>query len=260
MTLIQAIISGVVQGITEFLPVSSSGHLVLLHRYFNLVDSGAFFDICLHVGTLAAVIVYFRKDIFLIIRERKYLWLSCITVGTVPAVGAALLFEKNVESFFSDPRKVVFMFFITALALFAGQLAINRNYRRATEGKDMNLYSSLFVGLAQALALLPGVSRSGMTISAGLIHGMKKETAFRFSFLLSIPVIAGAMIYKMFENAATNETLIENSFIYASGMITAFLVGLASLPLLLKTVKEGKLYIFGLYCLVLGAGGVFFVK
>jgi len=257
MTLMEAIISGVVQGVTEFLPISSSGHLVLLHRYFNLTEPGLFFDICLHAGTLAAILVYFRKDILSIFRERKTVWIYGIVIGTVPAVAAALLFEDKITSFFGDPGKVAYMFIATAFVLFIGQFFLRAGGQRA---KPLALPDAFLVGVAQAFALLPGISRSGTTISAGLLRGLKAETAFRFSFLLSIPAVAGAVLYKGLKRALDGAPFSDDPVNYVAGTVVAFLVGLASLPLLLKVMRGRRLYLFGLYCLVLGVSGIFFWK
>jgi len=255
MTLVEAIISGAVQGITEFLPVSSSGHLVLLHRYFDLSEPGIFFDICLHVGTLAAVLLYFSREILSIIRERKTFWVLCIAVGTIPAVVAAFFFEGMISSFFMDPKKVAFMLIVTGLVLFAGQFGL---WAERSEKRDLTVLDSLLIGIAQAFALLPGISRSGATISTGLVRGMKAETAFSFSFLLAIPAIIGAVLYKGMKKIAEGAALVDDPVNYIAGMITAFVVGLMCLPLLLKVVRTKRLYIFGIYCLVLGIGAIFF--
>jgi undecaprenyl-diphosphatase len=254
MSVFEAIISGIVQGVTEFLPISSSGHLVLLHNFFGLSEPGIFFDICLHLGTLGAVILYFRKELVLIFRERNLFMISCLVIGTIPAVIAAFLFKEHIEVFFVKPRMVALMFIGTALVLFGGQYCLqNQNKKR-----KVTRYSSFLIGLAQAAALLPGVSRSGTTISAGLALGVEPERAFRFSFLLAIPVIAGAACYEVFKiNSA--EILTSDILGYAVGTITAFLVGLMALPLLLKIIRRRLLYVFGVYCLLLGMTLIFWM-
>ncbi len=255
MTLVEAIISGTVQGITEFLPISSSGHLVLLHRYLNISESGIFFDICLHVGTLAAVLLYFSKEILAIIRERNTFRVLCIAVATIPAIVAAFFFEGMISSFFMDPKKVALMLIVTGFVLFAGQFGLRAG---RSEKKDLTVLDSLLIGIAQAFSLLPGLSRSGATISTGLVRGMKAETAFTFSFLLAIPAIIGAVLYNGMKKISRDAVLVDDPVNYIAGMVTAFVVGLICLPLLLKVVKRKRLYIFGIYCLVLGIGGIFF--
>ncbi|MGB2600883.1 MAG: undecaprenyl-diphosphate phosphatase [Candidatus Omnitrophota bacterium] len=256
MTLIEALIAGVVQGLTEFLPVSSSGHLVLVHKFFGFTEPSIFFDICLHAATLMAVILYFGRDIVSLIREKNFKWFFYIAIATVPAVLAALLFEDRISTFFTSPVKVAFMLVITGTVLLIGQVAL---WKRDGSGKKLSFFTALAVGIAQAFALLPGISRSGMTISTGLAGGMKAEEAFKFSFLLSIPVILGAALYKAL-TVDLGAVMAGNTVNYLAGMMTAFVVGLLSLHVLWKIVKGKMLYIFAAYCLLLGAIGIFFWK
>ncbi len=256
MTTTEALISGIVQGVTEFLPVSSSGHLVLLHRFFGLSEPGIFFDICLHVATLMAVILYFGKDIRNLVKQRNTRWLFCVALGTVPAVAAALLFGEYVSSFFMSPVKVSLMLIVTALVLFLSPLSL---LRKARPGKGPTFRTSLLVGIAQAFALFPGISRSGVTISTGLLGGIKAEEAFRFSFLLSIPIIIGATLHKAL-TLDMAEAVSGNLANYIAGMSTAFTVGFFSLRFLWKAVKSERLFIFGAYCLLIGIAGLLFWK
>ena len=256
MTIIEAIIAGVVQGVTEFLPVSSSGHLVLVHSFFGIKEPDMFFDICLHGATLLAIILYFSRDILELIRGRNVKMLVCIAIGTVPAVGAALLFEDKITSLFGDPARVSVMLLVTALVLLAGQLSL---WFKSRTDKEPGFGSSIATGLAQACALLPGISRSGTTICAGLLLGIKPREAFRFSFLLAIPAIAGAFAYKAVSfDAATSVS--EGLLNYSAGMAAAFVTGLVSLRILWK-VMEGKVLIFfSAYCFILGLGGILYWK
>lgn len=256
MTIAEALISGLVQGVTEFLPISSSGHLVFVHKFFGFTEPSVFFDICLHVATLAAVVLYFWRDIFLLVREKNVKWLLYIIIGSVPAVLAGLFLEEKILIFFTSPRRVAYMLLVTSLVLFTGHFAQRmRDYL----GKGPDFLRSFLVGLAQAFALLPGISRSGMTISSGIASGMKWEEAFRFSFLLSVPVIAGAALYKAL--TLDKGALGSISFVnYASGMLVAFIAGLVSLVLLRKVLRVKGLFIFGAYCLILGTVGIFLWK
>jgi len=258
MSIIQAVIAGTVQGVTEFLPVSSSGHLVLLDRFFNIAEPDIFFDICLHLGTLLAVIAYFRKEILSMLRGENVVWILYLAVGTVPAVIAAIFFEDRIEAFFGDPQKVAYMLIVTALILFAGQLSLRKGIFAAR--KSFTWGNTIFVGIAQALALLPGISRSGATISAGLVSGMKREMAFTYSFLLSIPAVAGAALYKGVKNIEGAEKLMNQPAVYYVGTGAAFAVGLMCLPLLSKMIKGDKLYLFGVYCLIVGSVGFFLCR
>jgi len=188
--------------VTEFLPISSSGHLVLAHKFFNITEPVIFFDICLHVATLGAVLLYFRKDIVSLVREKNLKWLFFLAIATVPAVLAALLFEDQISGFFDSAKKVAYMLIVTGVVLFLGQLSLKKAEEKGT---GPTFFKSIFVGISQAFALLPGISRSGITISSGLFGGMKKEEAFRFSFLLSVPAILGALGYKIFTGEAATE-------------------------------------------------------
>ena len=256
MTIIESLISGMVQGLTEFLPVSSSGHLVLVHSFFGFKEPGIFFDICLHAATLGAVLVYFGKDIISLIRERKVAWILYLGIGTVPAVIAALFFEKEISAFFTSPVQVAFMLIVTGLVLFAGHAFL---IRESGEKKGPTFLSSILVGVAQAFALIPGISRSGMTISSALAVKMKPEEAFRFSFLLSVPAIMGAVLYKVITVDA-GAALSGNILNYALGMLAAFLTGLIGLRFLWKVIRAQKLYVFGFYCITVGLAGIFFLR
>jgi len=253
----QAVLSGVVQGLTEFLPVSSSGHLVLLHKFFGFRESEMFFDVCLHAATLAAVLLYFRKDISRIIREKNIKLAAYMMLATVPAVIAALVFEDKIELFFADYRKSACMLIVTGLVLFAGQFFLRKN---ENEKKPVSFGTSLFVGFAQIFALFPGISRSGVTISAGLAGGVDRKEAFRFSFLISIPIVAGAVIYKVLKPGALDIVTSEMWIGYAVGMLAAFFTGLLGLHLVWKFLKSGKLFVFGVYCVLLGSAVLLFSK
>lgn len=253
MTISEAVISGIVQGATEFFPVSSSAHLVFLHNYFEFSKAHLFFDISLHVATLCALLLYFRADIAGIIKG-KQAWILYIAFGSIPAVFAGLFFKNYIEVFFASPQKTAFMLVITGIVLFLGQFWFKKSFSRQ---KDMNLRAAFMVGMAQMIALLPGISRSGVTLSAGLYSGIKTEQVFRFSFLLSVPVILGGALYEIFTSGS--EIMNEFNFVnYASGMTAAFISGLIGLHLLWKIIKSKKLFIFGIYCITIGIGGVFF--
>ncbi len=256
MTLTEAIVSGLVQGVTEFLPISSSGHLVFIHRLFGFSEPAVFFDICLHVATLAAVVIYFTGDIAELARERNWKWLSYVIIATVPAVLAALVFEDRISSFFESPVKVAMMLVVTGIVLFVGQFSLSK---RKAGGASPTFFSSLIVGIAQAFALLPGISRSGTTISAGLAGGMNKEDAFRFSFLISIPAIIGAVLYKGM-TIDIGAVIKGNVLNYAAGMAVAFAAGLLCLHILWSFIRRNRLYVFGGYCILLGSAYMIFLR
>lgn len=254
MTLTESLISGIVQGLTEFLPVSSSGHLVLLHRFFGLSEPMMFFDVCLHAGTLAAVLFYFRKDLLGIVTRRDYRTIALLGAGTVPVVAAGLLFEDRIEALFASPGIVSMMLYGTAFLLLAGEYL----YKRVRRMNGLTAVSALGVGAAQAMALVPGISRSGATISAGLAFGLERDKAFSFSFLLSVPAVSAALVYKLLKagTAAADPSVGLN---YAAGAFTAFVVGMASLAVLRRVVASGKLYIFAVYCILAGTVGILYL-
>lgn len=250
---------GVLQGLTEFLPVSSSGHLVLMQAFMGIGGSVIFFDVLLHVGTLAAVLLVYRKEITDIIRESMtavagrhkplselpHAWfMLMILLGSVPAGVIGILFEDVFEKLFSSPLSVGFFLLVTGALLF--------RTRRLQEGvKTVGMITpsaALLIGLAQAMAITPGISRSGATIAVALFLGLERETAAKFSFLLSVPAIAGAMLLKSFSVQEIPVALAN----YTAGFISALIVGLVSLVWLIKLVKRGKLDYFAYYCWSVG--------
>lgn len=238
----RVIILAVVQGLTEFLPVSSSGHLVVLQKIFGFSQAPVLFDILLHVGTLGAIIFYFRKGLAQIL-STKILWL--ILLGTVPAALVGVLFEKQIELAFDSLKAVGLAFLFTAGLLFSTKWVKkpNRHFNQ------LKWLDALFVGIFQAVAILPGISRSGSTIVSGLWRGVERETAFVFSFYLAIPAILGALVLK------SSEILIYSSVELVwglAGMIIAGVVGFFSLGILVRVLKSARFFWFGIYCLVLG--------
>jgi undecaprenyl-diphosphatase len=251
MTYPQAIILAVVQGITEFLPISSSGHLVILQKYFNFIRPPVLFDVLVHVGTLGAVIYYFRKQLITICRGlfgKKRLEIDIIfkvLIGSIPAAIIGFLLQNYIEQIFDSLRLVGLSLLITAGLLFSTKF-IKKNQK---DFKYLNWKDSLLIGVFQAMAILPGISRSGSTIVAGLWRNFKRETAFQFSFYLAIPAILGALIMQ-------TPDLIHFPCSYISqgilGMLIAGIVGYFSLGILEKALKTARLYLFGIYCLIVG--------
>jgi len=234
MTILESLIAGLVQGITEFLPVSSSGHLVLVHSFFGMEEPEVFFDICLHFATLGAVLVFFRKDIAALFTRAGSRLVPYLLIATIPAGIGGFFLRDFVTGFFMSPKAVSFMLIVTALVLVAGQVAL---VRMPDTKKGPGFFSSVTVGVFQVFALIPGISRSGITVSAGLVSGVSAENSFRFSFLMSIPVIAGAMLYEIVSGGGgkldTGDLLV-----YSAGMVTAFISGLLGLGFLLTTLRS----------------------
>jgi undecaprenyl-diphosphatase len=246
MTPLEALFLATIQGLTEFLPISSSGHLVLFQKILGMVRPPIFFDILLHLGTLGSIVIFFRKeigDLFLHWRKQLNTWLL-IFIGSIPAALAGFLFNSKVESAFNSLLLVGM-----AWIFFGGWLLLTLKVKIENKPRQITWKDSLFVGVFQALALLPGISRSGSTISAGLMRRLPRESAFRFSFLLAIPAILGATILEMKE-VNLKEAFSPVAFL---SMLTAGVTGYLALVLLQKTLKSGKFYLFGFYCLAIGA-------
>lgn len=248
MTILQAIISGMVQGLTEFLPMSSSGHLVILHRLLGYGEPKLIFDIFLHVGTLLAVIIFFTEDIVKLFtsKHRRGAFVILAFLGSMPTAVIGYKFSAGFERMFGELHIVGWMLIVTALCLFLGSASTRLNW--GEQGR-LNWWRAILIGITQGLAIAPGISRSGITISAGLISGMRRQTAFRFSFLLSIPAIIGALVFKLIHGNSTNGV---GAVCVLIGMITACAVGLFSLRMLRNVIIKGKLYFFGIYCAILG--------
>jgi undecaprenyl-diphosphatase len=250
--MLDAIIWGLIQGLTEFLPVSSSGHLVLIPALLDRPGPDLATNAMLHLGTLGAVLVYYRADIAGMAKfdrpARKLITL--ILIGTIPAVVLGLLFENKIEEFVSEPTKVAFMLIVTGAVLLATtQLRLGD---RRTE--DIGPLDGLLTGLAQSLALIPGISRSGMTISAGLARGMQRTEAARFAFLLGIPVIAGAGLLGVVDVLRSGESIPSTVWV---GVVVAGLSGYAAIAILLRLLTRVGLAPFGLYCVTFGAIAIY---
>jgi len=233
MDYLQAIILGVVQGITEWLPISSSGHLVVFQKIFG-INPPVFFDILLHVGSLLAVLIYFRKDILAITRKN----LAYIIVATGVTGAIALIIKEPIKALFSNTSLVGVAFIATGLLLLATKFFKGR--------EDLQIKHPILLGIAQAAAILPGISRSGATISAGIISGADKEKIAKFSFLMSIPAIIGATIIE-WEIGAVDllPTIL--------GISAAFVSGYLSIDLLMKLIRKNGFWKFSIYLFLIGA-------
>lgn len=247
MSILQAIILGVIQGLTEFIPVSSSGHLLITHKIMGTNESTLGFDVALHVGTLVALLVYFRKDIWLffinIFSKNKTGSLArLIAIATIPAVLAGLLFGDYIDNNLRSPLVVS-----VTLAL-VGVLMIAADSVGRKADKEVSMKQGLLVGLAQAAALIPGVSRSGATITTGLFLGLDKKQATRFSFLLAIPIVAGSALGLFLKGESFGS---ESSVALVLGMITAFVSGLFAIRFMLDKISKLGLKPFAYYRIIL---------
>jgi undecaprenyl-diphosphatase len=249
MSYLDAILLGIIQGLTEFLPVSSSGHLVLAEHFLNAKMPGVAFELAVHFGTLLSVLIYFRKRIISLIRslfvstmqeERKMV--LYLFMGTLPAAIAGVLFKDYFEAAFSSPFMISIFLMITGLILLLTAMI-------KTADRNINIFRSIIIGLGQAIAILPGISRSGSTISTGLFLGVKPSEAAEFSFLLSIPAIIGAIVFKINDLGAIGR---EYLGVFGIGVAFSFVFGLLAVYLLLNLIRKGKFKYFGIYCLLIG--------
>lgn len=242
----QAIILSVVQGITEFLPISSSGHLAVLQIFWQIPDPSVVFSALLHFGTLGAILIVFYQEIIKILQKRNWKLIKLIIIGTIPAAIFGFFFQSIIEAQFSSLKFIGFSFLITALFLILTKfLKINPKYLNI---EDLTYFDALIIGIAQTVALFPGISRSGLTISTGLLRKLKPEIAYKFSFLLAVPVILGAFVLQIPNLIQQGQN---NYLIYVIGALVSLLTGIISLKILEKILKKGKLYWFSLYLVIL---------
>lgn len=263
MTLIQSIVLGIVQGIAEFLPISSSGHLAILQYYFGINEGNLFYSIMLHLSTGLAVIIVLREDIIELIkaffnviinvfRKRKIKsngkyekLLLLIIVGTIPTAIIGLLFQDFFEQAYTSLNSIGIALIITGILLFISEKFSNSNLKI----ERMSLLKGTVVGVFQGFAIMPGISRSGSTIVGSLFMGLNKKDAARFSFLLSIPAIFGAAVLEIFTLSAGD---INFDFNIIIAMIISFIFGIISIKVLLELIQKGKLVYFSIYVWILG--------
>ncbi len=272
MNLLQALLLGVIQGLTEFIPVSSSAHLVLVPWALSWPAPSLAFDTMVHWGTLTAVLIYFRQDWLRLGRglvrsvrpsragqgeasprladpDSRLAWM--IIIATIPAAAAGYLFNDFFESLFNKPAAVGVFLLMTALILALGELF----YRGARDLVRMRWSDAIIVGLAQAAAIAPGLSRSGLTIVAGTARGLTRDEAARFSFLISAPVIFGAGLLQLVDLVQTRHW-VDALLPLAVGFFSAAIIGYLCMRFLLAYLRHGRLYPFAIYCAVVGAAAL----
>lgn len=249
----QAVVLGLAQGLGEFLPISSSAHLVLLPWLFRWADPGLTFDIALHLGTLVAVVLYFWRDWWeLIIKgftdvrsgQGRLFWY--LAAASVPGAAAGFVLEKEAETIFRSPVLIAVMLVAMGILLYWA----DRRSAKSVEINSITFRASILIGVSQALAIIPGVSRSGVTMTTGLLAGMTREGAARFSFLLSTPIILGATVVKL-PQVISNPSVITGTF--AIGMMVSCITGIVSIGFLLRYVQTKNFLPFAWYRFILGA-------
>ena len=263
MNVIQALILGIIQGATEFLPVSSSGHLVLIPWWLNWdIPDDLLFAVAVHLGTLLAVLVYFRKDWLAVLRGLGHVartrtintpdsrLVGLLFIGTLPILIAVVL-EGLLEDVFQAPAVVAVCLLITAGLLTLSEILSRDSSKARTALESMRWADALRIGFAQLVAILPGISRSGSTIAAGLALGIKREDAARYSFMLGTPAILGAGLITALKAFSGYDSALDWSVILV-GFTSAAIVGYASIAFLLSFVRQRKLYSFAIYCACFG--------
>ena len=244
MSILLAIFLGIVQGLTEFLPVSSSGHLILFQHLFDMPDDMLLFNIILHVATLLAVVIVFRKKIYTLIRRPFNKMNLMLLISTAVTVSFVLLFKDFIDSTFHH-RILPLTFLVTAIILFLTTFINTRVSRK----EHVGFKSALLVGFTQFIAVIPGISRSGTTISTLLVTGVKRETAAEFSFLMSIPIIIASFVYELLNARHSGATLDVAPTIFA--FIAALLSGIIAIKFMLRVIQHVKLHWFSLYLVIL---------
>jgi undecaprenyl-diphosphatase len=267
MDFLKAILVGIIQGLTEFLPISSSAHLVLIEDILHFNIGGLTFEVAVHFGTLLAVMLYFYDEVlkmvvapfyishlFSPVKQKESVWSKYlifdlfIIVATIPAAFVGLLFEDQIEAAFNSPVLALFMLSVTGLILLSYRFVKERDV-------PLTMSKSFLIGIAQAFAIIPGISRSGSTIMTGIWTGLDKETAAKFSFLLSIPAILGATILKFSDILSGSHSSHELLLIFVA-TIASFISGYIAIAFLISIIKKNKLDYFGYYCLIISIGGL----
>lgn len=250
MNSFQAVFLGLIQGLTEFIPVSSSGHLVIAQHFFKIKEDQVLFNVILHIGTLVPIFIVFWQDIkdIILLKKEKRKESLYILIAIIPTGIIGILFEDFFEQLFSNVYLTSLMLVVTGLILYLTEKIESDN----KEIKDLKWWQPLAVGLAQGGAIIPGISRSGTTIAASLFQGLNRKAAARFSFLMSIPVIGGAGLLQ-FLNVLESGSINLKIKIIVLGFLTAAISGYFAIKILLKLLAEKKLDYFSYYCWFLAA-------
>lgn len=251
MSIIRSVVWGAIQGITEFLPVSSSGHLVVMPRLFKTDGPDMIMSIYLHVGTLLAVLLYFRKELKAVFSKEKE-FLLFVFAATAPLLLFGLFLADRIKPFFESPRAAGWALIINGLILLTGAMRLTI---APSDFKRLSAKKALLIGAAQVAALFPGISRSGVTITAGLHSGLDRKDAFKFSFFIFIPACLLAFLYSLKEASFR----VRFDIYMLAGFAASAVVGLVMLKALLWLLMKRRWYLFGVYCISLGAVALIFL-
>ena len=251
MNIIIIIILAIVQGATEFLPISSSGHLVLLYKWFGIENNTILLSVILHLATLISVIIFYRKELKKLILKPFCKTNICIILTTLVTCIIALIFKKTIESTF-DGRFLSLGFIITAVMLFISQMISNKSTPSVDITNIHISYSkSIIIGLMQGVACFPAISRSGTTIATGLVCGISKSDTTKYSFIISIPIILASTVLETYEYFLNPTSMPFSRIELLIGFVVACIIGILSIKLMTNFVKKQKLYYFSFYLLVL---------
>ena len=245
VTIIESVIFATVQGMTEFLPVSSSGHVIIFSKLLNIRTPDLYYQAFLHAGSLLAVIVVFRGDLVKLFSSEKRTAVF-VLLGAIPVLVMGFFLKERIIPFFTDTGFVGYFLITNSLLLLAGSIKLHSSYKV----KPLNIRRTLAVGIMQVLALFPGISRSGTTISCAALLGMDRIEAYRFSFLMFIPIGVSVLVYDLLR--ADNLILDNGIAPLILGFITAFLLSIVALKLLYSILTKSKLYVFSIYCFIVG--------
>jgi undecaprenyl-diphosphatase len=266
MSILESIILGIIQGLTEFLPVSSSGHLVLAQYFWGINEPGISFEIIVHLGSLLAVLIYFHKDLLALLLSATKVFsskktysdvnnlkvIAYLIIATITTAGIGIMFKDNFESLYNIPLAVAISLFVTGLITYISDKIPNGDF----EDYNIGWAKAIFIGIGQALAIIPGISRSGTTIAFALFSKMKRENAARFSFLLSIPAILGAALLDFLDMENFDLSLLGR---YSFGALSAFISGFLVIALLINLIQRKKLKYFSYYCWLASLVSIYFI-
>ena len=250
MSYIELFILGAIQGITEFLPISSSGHLLIARRLlsFQIEQSTSFFEVFLHGGTLLSIIIFWKKDLishFKEFKSGKIDFFFYILIGSIPAALIGLFFKSNIDLYFFNIQNLDYLiinYFILSLILFSTKFVKKSKYN------EMYLSIALIIGISQVFAILPGISRSGITITTALLLGLNSKLATKYSFLLALPIL----FFSFIESLITNFTIFYNQNLFFPlflGFFTSFIFGYIAITLMVNMIEKKKMWYFSIYCI-----------
>ena len=244
MTIWVAILLGIIQGLTEFLPVSSSGHLVLVQQIFGINNNCLLFDVVVHLGTLVAVVVVYKKSVLEIIKHPFGQKAQKLVFATIPTIIIALIFKDFFKNSFNGSLLFV-GFFVTAIIMFITDYACKHNYQY----KSLSCGNAIVMGVFQGFAILPGISRSGSTIASAMVQGVRRNESAEFSFLMSIPAILGSLVFELFDLGGA--IIDVSAWCLILGFVASAIFGYLAIKLMLKVIKKARFVWFGVYMLLL---------